>query len=190
MPPSNQLLHPAEARVLICDELADAALEAFRERGITPDVATGLSEDELCERIVGYHAAIVRSATKITKRVLEAADELRVVGRAGVGVDNVDRETATERGVVVMNTPTGNTTTTGELAIALLCALSRHIARADRRVRAGEWKKKGLLGTELTGKRLGVIGLGRIGRVVADRAVGLKMEVVAHDPYLSASGKA
>lgn len=190
MPPSNQLLHPAEARVLICDELAEAALESFRARGITPDVATGLSEDELCAKIVGYHAAIVRSATKITKRVLEAADELRVVGRAGVGVDNVDCETATARGVVVMNTPTGNTTTTGELAVALICSLSRHIARADRRVRSGDWKKKGLLGTELTGKRLGVIGLGRIGRVVAERSQGLKMEVVAHDPYLSSSGKA
>jgi len=188
MAPSNQLLHPAEARVLICDELAPAALESFRERGFNPDVATGLSEDELCERILGYHAAIVRSATKITGRVLEAADELRVVGRAGVGVDNVDCETATQRGIVVMNTPTGNTTTTGELAVTLICAISRHVGQADRRVRGGTWSKKGLLGTELTGKRLGVIGLGRIGRVVAERCAGLKMEVVAHDPYLEASG--
>ena len=137
MAPSNQLLHPAEARVLICDELAPAALESFRERGFSPDVATGLSEDELCERILGYHAAVVRSATKITRRVLEAADELRVVGRAGVGVDNVDCEAATQRGIVVMNTPTGNTTTTGELAVTLICAISRHVGRADRRVRAG-----------------------------------------------------
>lgn len=188
MAPSNQLLHPAEARVLICDELAPAALESFRERGFSPDVATGLSEDELCERILGYHAAVVRSATKITRRVLEAADELRVVGRAGVGVDNVDCEAATQRGIVVMNTPTGNTTTTGELAVTLICAISRHVGRADRRVRAGTWSKKGLLGTELTGKRLGVVGLGRIGRVVAERCTGLKMEVVAHDPYLEASG--
>ncbi len=188
MAPSNQLLHPAEARVLICDELAPAALESFRERGFSPDVATGLSEDELCERILGYHAAVVRSATKITGRVLEAADELRVVGRAGVGVDNVDCETATQRGIVVMNTPTGNTTTTGELAVTLICAISRHVGRADRRVRGGTWSKKGLLGTELTGKRLGVVGLGRIGRVVAERCTGLKMEVVAHDPYLEASG--
>lgn len=190
MPPSTQLLHPAEARILICDELAQAAVDAFRARGFAPDIATGLSEDELVEKIVGYHAAIVRSATKITGRVLEAADELRVVGRAGVGVDNVDCETATQRGIVVMNTPTGNTTTTGELAVALICAISRHLGRADRRVRAGTWNKKGLLGTELTGKRLGVIGLGRIGRVVAERCVGLKMEVVAHDPYLASTGGA
>lgn len=190
MPPASQLLHPAEARVLICDELSEAAMAVFRERGIEPEVATGLDEDALVARVPGYHALVVRSATRITRRVLEAADELRVVGRAGVGVDNVDREAATERGVVVMNTPTGNTTTTGELAIALLLALARHIPRADRRVRAGEWSKKGLLGTEITGKRLGVIGLGRIGRVVAERGQGLRMEVVAHDPYLSASGKA
>jgi D-3-phosphoglycerate dehydrogenase len=188
MPPSTNLLHPAEARILICDELAQAAVDAFRERGFTPDIATGLDEDQLVEKITGYHAAIVRSATKITGRVLEAADELRVVGRAGVGVDNVDCEVATQRGIVVMNTPTGNTTTTGELAVALICAISRHLGRADRRVRGGTWNKKGLLGTELTGKRLGVIGLGRIGRVVAERCLGLKMEVVAHDPYLESTG--
>lgn len=190
MTPSTQLLHPAEARILICDELAPAAIESFRERGFEPEVALGLSEDELVQRIAGFHAAIVRSATKITRRVIEAADELRVVGRAGVGVDNVDCEAATQRGIVVMNTPTGNTTTTGELAVALICSLARHIGPADRRVRGGTWGKKGLMGTELTGKRLGVIGLGRIGRVVAERCQGLKMEVVAHDPYLQGTGGA
>lgn len=190
MPPSSQLLDPSQARILICDELAQAALDAFRKRGFQPDVATGLCEEELCEKIKGYHAAIVRSATKITGKVLEAADELRVVGRAGVGVDNVDCEAATQQGIVVMNTPTGNTTTTGELAVALIVSLSRHLIPADRRVQSGVWNKKGLLGTELTGKRLGVIGLGRIGRVVADRCMGLKMNVVAHDPYLESTGSA
>lgn len=190
MTPSTQRLHPAEARILICDELATAAIESFRERGFEPEIATGLSEAELIEKIPGVHAAIVRSATKFTRPVLEAADVLRVVGRAGVGVDNVDCEAATQRGIVVMNTPTGNTTTTGELAVALICSLARHIAPADRRVRGGAWGKKGLMGTELTGKRLGVIGLGRIGRVVAERCQGLKMQVVAHDPYLQGTGAA
>jgi D-3-phosphoglycerate dehydrogenase / 2-oxoglutarate reductase len=188
MTPSTQLLHPAEARILICDELAPTAIESFRERGFEPEVCLGLSEDQLVEKIIGFHAAIVRSATKITRRVLEAADELRVVGRAGVGVDNVDCEIATQKGIVVMNTPTGNTTTTGELAVALICSLARHIGAADRRVQGGTWGKKGLMGTELTGKRLGVIGLGRIGRVVAERCQGLKMEVIAHDPYLQGTG--
>ena len=189
MAPQSQLLRPAEARVLICDDLSEAALEVFRQRGIEPEVATGLDEEALVARVPGYHALVVRSATRITRRIIEAGNALRVVGRAGVGVDNVDRDAATERGVVVMNTPTGNTTTTGELAISLLLALSRHLPRADRRVRSGAWSKKGLVGTEVTGKRLGVIGLGRIGRVVADRARGLKMEVVAHDPYLASAGK-
>ncbi len=189
MTPPPGTLEAEEARILICDELSSAALEVFRARGLEPEVCTGLTEDELVERVPGAHALVVRSATKITRRVLEAAHDLRVVGRAGVGVDNVDCACATQRGVVVMNTPTGNTTTTGELAISLLCAISRHICRADRRTRGGTWGKKGLLGSELTGKRLGVIGLGRIGRVVADRALGLRMDVVAHDPYLQSEGK-
>lgn len=187
-PPAGNL-SAQDARVLICDDLSEAALDVFRSRGIEPTVATGLGEDELVARVGDVHALVIRSATQVTERVLRAAGALRVVGRAGVGVDNVDRDTATERGVVVMNTPTGNTTTTGELAISLLCALSRHVCRGDRRVREGGWGKKGLLGTELTGKRLGVVGLGRIGRVVADRALGLRMEVVAHDPYLMSEGR-
>jgi D-3-phosphoglycerate dehydrogenase len=133
------------------------------------------------------HALVVRSATRVTRRVIEAADELAVIGRAGVGVDNVDADAATERGVVVMNTPDGNTTTTAELTIALLCALARHVARGDREVRKGSWTKKGLTGSELAGKQLGIIGLGRIGGVVADRALGLKMKVVAFDPYIAAA---
>ena len=181
-------LTPAGTRILVADAVDDAALAYLREHGYEPEVATGLTEDDLVERIRGIHALIVRSATKVTRRILEAADELRLVGRAGVGVDNVDCDAATERGVVVMNTPTGNTITTGELAIALMVALARHVARADRRVRGGTWNKKGLLGSELTGKTLGVVGLGRIGRVVAERGMGLAMEVVAHDPYLGDTG--
>ena len=173
-------------RILVCDELHPVALEVFREQGFEPELCVGLSEDQLVERVPGAAALVVRSATRVTRRVLEAAGDLAVVGRAGVGVDNVDVETASIRGVVVMNTPTGNTTTTAELAVALLLALARHIPRADRSVRAGSWKKKGLVGTELTGKTLGVIGLGRIGRVVAARGLGLAMRVVAHDPYLAA----
>jgi D-3-phosphoglycerate dehydrogenase len=177
---------PAARRVLICDELAPEALEVFAQRGLEAERAVGLPEDELRARVKDAAALVVRSATKVTRRLIEAAPRLEVVGRAGVGVDNVDLDAATDHGVVVMNAPTGNTTTTAELAVALLCALARHIPRADRAVRAGEWRrKKGLTGTELSDKTLGVVGLGRIGRVVAERARGLAMHVVAHDPYLS-----
>ncbi len=178
---------PASMRVLICDDLSPRAVEVFGEYGIEPELRIGMSEDELVEAAPGAHALLVRSATKITRRVIEAADSLVVVGRAGVGVDNVDCVAATEHGVVVMNTPTGNTTTTGELAVALMVALARHLPRADRDVRAGVWKKKHLTGVQLTDKRLGVVGLGRIGRVVAERGVGLGMHVVAYDPYLASA---
>jgi D-3-phosphoglycerate dehydrogenase len=174
----------AAYRVLICDELSPAAVEVFQAAGIEPEVRTGMDEAALIEAVPGVHALIVRSATKITRPVIEAADVLRVVGRAGTGVDNVDCEAATERGVVVMNTPTGNTTTTAELAVSLLCAIARHIPRADRLVRGGNWQKKDLMGTELTNKTVGIIGLGRIGRSVAQRVQGLQMKVIGHDPYL------
>lgn len=171
-------------RILILDELAPEAVEAFRDAGFDPETRTGLGEDELVAAVAGAHALVVRSATKITRRVIEAADRLAVVGRAGVGVDNIDVAAATERGVVVMNAPTGNSTTTAELAIALMCALARHVPWADRRARGGNFKKGDLKGTELTGKTLGVVGLGRIGRLVAERGLGLSMRVVAYDPYL------
>ncbi|MFT5284087.1 MAG: D-3-phosphoglycerate dehydrogenase [Planctomycetota bacterium] len=177
---------PGKTRIVVCDELAPVALEVFRKRGFEPEIRTGMTEDELVEAVVGVDALVVRSATKITRRVFEASDRLKVVGRAGVGVDNVDCVAATERGVVVMNTPTGNSTTTAELAIALMCSLARHIPRANAIVRGGSWKKKNLVGTELTGKTLGVVGLGRIGRIVADRGLGLRMKVVGYDPYLQA----
>jgi D-3-phosphoglycerate dehydrogenase/(S)-sulfolactate dehydrogenase len=172
-------------RIVVCDDLSPEAFEVFAAHGLTPELRTGLSESELVEVARDAHALIVRSATSITRPVIEAATELRVIGRAGVGVDNIDLDAATERGVVVMNAPTGNTTTTAELAVALLCALARNIPRADRSVRAGSWKKKHLMGTELSQKTLGVVGLGRIGRVVAQRAQGLDMNVIAHDPYMS-----
>jgi D-3-phosphoglycerate dehydrogenase / 2-oxoglutarate reductase len=179
---------PRPPRILISDELDPAAHEVFRRAGFEPEIRTGLKEEELCQALAGVDALVVRSATKVTRRVLEAAGTLRVIGRAGIGVDNVDLEAATERGIVVMNTPRGNATTTAELAIALLLALARHIPRADRLVRSGKWKAKGLVGTEVFGKTLGVIGLGRIGRLVAERGRGLSMKVIAHDPYLSGEG--
>jgi len=177
-------------RVLICDDLAPEAVAVFREYGIEPEIRTGMDEETLVLAAADADALVVRSATKVTRRVIEAADELVVVGRAGVGVDNVDCAAATERGVVVMNTPTGNTTTTGELAISLMLSLARHIPRAVRDVRDGSWKKKTLSGSEITGKTLGVIGLGRIGRVVAERGLGLKMKVLAYDPYFANAERA
>jgi D-3-phosphoglycerate dehydrogenase len=174
----------ASARILVCDELSPAAVGIFREAGFETEVKVGQKEDALAASVAGVHALVVRSATKVTRRVIEAADALRVIGRAGVGVDNVDTVAATERGVVVMNTPDGNTTSAAELAVALLLALARHVPRADRVVRTGSWSKKGLTGTEIAGKRLGVVGLGRIGRAVAARALGLEMKVVATDPFL------
>ena len=188
VPQSSNQTETGRQRIIICDELHSAALEILQESGFEPEVRLGMSEAQLIEAVPGAEALIVRSATKITRAVIEAADQLAVVGRAGVGVDNVDVNAATSAGVVVMNTPTGNTTTTGELAVALMCSIARHIPRADRTTRTGSWKKKGLMGTEITGKTLGVIGLGRIGRVVAARALGLEMDVIAYDPYLSKLG--
>ena len=172
-------------RILIADDLDPAAVEVFHRHGLEPEVRTGLAPEKLLEAVAEIDALVVRSATKVTRGVLEAAPQLKVVGRAGIGVDNIDVAAATERGVVVMNTPLGNSTTTAELAIALLFSLARHIPRADRLAHAGTWKKKkGLMGTEVTGKTLGVIGFGRIGRLVAERALGVGMQVVAFDPYL------
>src|SRR5688572_11214542 len=179
------LVFPRRERVLISDELSPEALEVFTSRGFEPLVRTGLAEPELLAAVADADALVVRSATKVTRKVIEAARSLQVIGRAGVGVDNVDVDAATERGVVVMNAPSGNTTTTAELAIALLFSLARNVVRGDRAVRGGEWKLRGrLLGSEIAGKTLGVIGLGRIGRVVAGRGLGLTMDVIAHDPFL------
>src|ERR1700692_900260 len=172
-------------KVLISDKLSPAAVEIFRRRGIDVDLKTGLSPAELRAIIPAYDGLAIRSATKVTKELLDAATNLKVVGRAGIGVDNVDIRSATGRGVVVMNTPHGNTITTAEHAIAMMFALARQISQADASTRAGKWEKNRFLGVELTGKTLGVIGCGNIGSIVADRGIGLHMKVIAYDPYLS-----
>jgi D-3-phosphoglycerate dehydrogenase len=172
-------------KVLISDDLSPRAVEIFAARGVDTDVMTGLSADELKKIIGKYDGLAVRSATKVTKAVLELATNLKVIGRAGIGVDNIDVPAATQRGIVVMNTPFGNSITTAEHAIALMFALARQIPAADRSTQAGKWEKSRFMGVELTGKVLGVIGCGNIGSIVADRAIGLKMKVVAYDPFLS-----
>ncbi len=172
-------------KVLISDNLSDQAAEIFRSRGIEVDVKTGLKPDELKAIIGQYDGLAIRSATKVTADLLEAAENLKVVGRAGIGVDNVDIPAATNRGVVVMNTPFGNAVTTAEHAIAMMFALARQIPQADASTQAGKWEKSKFMGVELTGKVLGLIGCGNIGSIVADRARGLRMRVLAYDPFLS-----
>ena len=172
-------------KVLISDKLSAAAVEIFRSRGIEVDVKTGLTPAELRAIIGEYDGLAIRSATKVTREVLEAATKLKVVGRAGIGVDNVDVKSATAHGVVVMNTPYGNAITTAEHAIAMMFALARQIPEATTSTRAGKWEKNRFMGVELFGKTLGLIGCGNIGSIVADRAQGVKMRVVAFDPYLT-----
>ena len=172
-------------KVLISDKLSPAAVDIFRQRGIEADLRPGLSAAELRAIIAPYDGLAVRSATKVTRELLDAATNLKVVGRAGIGVDNVDVKSATARGVVVMNTPHGNTITTAEHAIAMMFALARQIPEASVSTRSGKWEKNRFMGVELTGKTLGLIGCGNIGSIVADRAIGLKMKVIAYDPYLS-----
>ncbi|MCZ6764303.1 MAG: phosphoglycerate dehydrogenase [Alphaproteobacteria bacterium] len=173
------------AKVLISDKLSPRAREIFEERGIEVDVKTGLSKDELGAIVGDYDGIAIRSATKITEKILDAADRLKVVGRAGIGVDNVDVAAATARGVVVMNTPFGNAITTAEHALAMLLALARQIPAADQSTRSGKWEKSAFMGVELTAKTLGIIGCGKIGSIVAERAIGLKMRVIAYDPFLT-----
>jgi D-3-phosphoglycerate dehydrogenase len=173
-------------RVLIADQLSPAAVDIFRERGLETDVKVGLSKDELEKIIADYDGLAVRSATKVTEKVIAAAAKLKVVGRAGIGVDNIDVKAATAKGIIVMNTPFGNSITTAEHALSLMMALARQIPEADRSTQAGKWEKSKFLGVELSAKTLGVIGCGNIGSIVADRAIGLKMKVVAYDPFLSA----
>src|SRR5882762_3436141 len=173
------------AKVLIADALSARAAAIFAERGIEAQVMTGLAPDEL-KRIIGqFDGLAVRSATKVTKALLEQATNLKVIGRAGIGVDNIDVAAATQRGIVVMNTPYGNSITTAEHAIALMFALARQLPAADRSTQEGKWEKSRFMGVELAGKTLGVVGCGNIGSIVADRAIGLKMKVVAYDPFLS-----
>jgi len=172
-------------RVLISDKMDPKAAAIFRERGIEVDEKLGLSSDELKVIIGQYDGLAIRSATKATKAILDAATNLKVVGRAGIGVDNVDIPAATARGVVVMNTPFGNSITTAEHAIALMFALARQLPEADASTQAGKWEKNRFMGVEVTGKTLGLIGCGNIGSIVATRALGLKMKVAAFDPFLT-----
>ncbi len=172
-------------KVLISDQMDPRAAEIFRERGVEVDEITGKTPDELAAIIGQYDGLAIRSSTKVTKAILEAATNLKVVGRAGIGVDNVDIPSASAKGVVVMNTPFGNSITTAEHAIALMFALARDLPEADKSTQAGKWEKNRFMGVEMTNKTLGLIGAGNIGSIVADRALGLKMKVVAYDPFLT-----
>ncbi|HBG47027.1 MAG TPA: phosphoglycerate dehydrogenase [Deltaproteobacteria bacterium] len=173
-------------KVLISDSMSSKAVEILKGTpGLDVDVITGLKPDELKAKIKDYHGLVVRSATKATADILDAAENLKVIGRAGTGVDNIDTVAATKKGIVVMNTPGGNTVTTAEHAIAMLVALARKIPQATASMRRGEWEKKKFEGTEMTGKTLGILGVGNIGSVVANRAMGLKMNVIAYDPFIS-----
>jgi D-3-phosphoglycerate dehydrogenase len=172
-------------KVLISDPMDPKAAEIFRDKGVEVDERPGLPKDELKAIIGGYDGLAIRSATRVTEDLLGAASNLKVIGRAGIGVDNVDIPAATARGIVVMNTPFGNSITTAEHAIALMFALARDLPAADSSTQAGKWEKNRFMGVELTNKTLGLIGAGNIGSIVADRALGLRMKVVAYDPFLT-----
>ena len=174
-------------RVLISDKLSATAVQIFKDHGVEVDYQPdlGKDKDKLAEIIGNYDGLAIRSTTKATEKLLAAATNLKVIGRAGIGVDNVDVPAATARGVIVMNTPFGNSITTAEHAIAMMFALARDIPEANASTHAGKWEKNRFMGVELTNKTLGVIGCGNIGSIVADRAVGLKMRVIAYDPFLS-----
>ena len=172
-------------KVLISDQMDPKAEQIFRERGCDVDVITGKTPEELKAIIGQYDGLAIRSSTKVTKEILDAAPRLKVIGRAGIGVDNVDIPAASVKGIVVMNTPFGNSITTAEHAIALMFALARQLPEADASTQAGKWEKNRFMGVEVTGKTLGLIGAGNIGSIVAARALGLKMKVVAYDPFLT-----
>jgi len=174
-------------KVLVSDKLSETAVQIFRDRGIDVDFQPdlGKDKDKLREVIGQYDGLAIRSATKVTEKILEAADNLKVIGRAGIGTDNVDKDAASKKGVIVMNTPFGNMITTAEHAIAMMFSVARQIPEASASTHAGKWEKSKFMGVELTGKTLGVIGAGNIGGIVCDRARGLKMKVLAYDPFLS-----
>src|SRR5712672_2377772 len=174
-------------RVLVSDALPPAAVQIFKDRGIEVDFQPNLGKykEKLAEIIGNYDGLAIRSATKATAKIIEKATRLRVIGRAGIGVDNVEIPAATAKGIIVMNTPFGNSITTAEHAITLMLALAREIPQADASTQAGKWEKNRFMGVEITAKTLGVIGCGNIGSIVADRAHGLRMKVIAYDPFLS-----
>jgi D-3-phosphoglycerate dehydrogenase len=174
-------------RVLVSDELSETAVQIFRDRGVEVDFQPQLGKDKekLAAVIGNYDGLAIRSATKATEKLIAAATNLKVIGRAGIGVDNVDIPAASRRGIIVMNTPFGNSITTAEHAIALMFAVARQLPQADNSTQAGKWEKSKFMGVEITGKTLGVIGAGNIGGIVCARAIGLKMHVLAYDPFLS-----
>jgi len=171
-------------KVLISDNLASVGAQILRDAGLEVDIKTGMSPEELKKEIAQYDGLVIRSATKVTAEIIEAADKLKVVGRAGIGLDNVDVAAASKRGIVVMNAPDGNATTAAEHALAMMMSLTRNIPQATARLKAGGWDKKKFQGREVTGKTLGIIGIGRIGAIVANRAQGLHMKVIAYDPHM------
>ncbi len=171
-------------KVLISDSLSPSGVKILEEAGLEVDVNTGLAPEELKKIIGNYNGLVIRSATKVTADLLESADQLKVVGRAGIGLDNVDIPAASQKGVVVMNAPDGNATTAAEHAIAMMMSLSRNIPQATASMKEGKWEKKLFMGREVTGKTLGVVGIGRIGAIAASRAQGLRMKVIAYDPHM------
>jgi D-3-phosphoglycerate dehydrogenase len=172
-------------KVLISDKLSKSAVDVFKKNKIETSYQPGISKDEILKIIHDYDGLAIRSATKVTSDILEHAKNLKVVGRAGIGTDNIDKLAATKNGIIVMNTPFGNAVTTAEHAIALMMSLVRMIPQADHSTRQGKWEKSKFNGTEITGKYLGLIGCGNIGSIVANRALGLKMKVMAFDPFLT-----
>lgn len=171
-------------KVLISDNLSPAGAQILRDAGLDVDIKTGLPPEELKKIIGEYDGLVIRSATKVTADIISAATKLRVVGRAGIGLDNVDIPAASQKGIVVMNAPDGNATTAAEHAIAMMMSLSRNIPQATASMKAGKWEKKSFMGREVTGKTLGIFGIGRIGAIVASRAQGLRMKVIAYDPHM------
>src|SRR5437588_6150526 len=173
-------------RILVADKLAEEGLEALKSQGMNFEVKVGLKEPELAAAVGAYDALIVRSGAKVTAKVLENPGNLKAIARAGVGVDNIDLEAATAKGILVLNTAEASTLSTAEHALALMMALARKVPQADAHVRKGEWKRNQYQGTQLAGKTLGVVGLGRIGRTVASRALAMEMTVLGYDPYFTA----
>ena len=171
-------------KVLVSDKISDLGINKLREK-VAVDVKLDLTPEELIDIIGEYDALVVRSSTKVTRQVIEAGKKLKVIGRAGVGIDNIDVEAATERGIIVLNAPEGNTISAAEHAIALMTSLARNIPAADASLKAGEWKRSSFMGVELYQKTLGVIGMGRIGSEVIKRAKAMGMNILAHDPYIS-----
>ena len=172
-------------KILVSDSLSPKGVEVLERAGFSVDVKTKLPKEELLKEIPQYEGLVVRSATKVTKEVIAAGARLRIIGRAGTGLDNVDTDAATRRGIVVMNTPGGNTITTAEHAMSMISSMSRKIPQATASTRAGKWEKSKFMGTELYNKTLGLVGLGQIGSYVAKLAQGWSMNVIGYDPYLA-----